>query len=67
MSKSRKQCSVRDEVTGKWRPVKATDVGKAVYDKKTQIRIGVLEKPNPNTNMLRMRREGDGKIITLTP
>lgn len=67
MSKSRKQCSVRDEVTGKWRPVKSTDVGKEVFDKKTHKRIGVLVEPNPNTNMLRMMREEDCKIITLSP
>lgn len=67
MSKSRKQCSVRDDVTGKWRPVKATDIGKNVYDKKTQKLIGVLVEPNPNTNMLRMRRAEDCKLITLTP
>lgn len=66
MGKSRKQCSVRDENTGTWRPVKATDVGKEVFDKKSHELIGKLIEPNPNTKMLRMKRI-DGKIITLMP
>lgn len=66
MSKSRKQCSVFDSETKKWRRVKATDIGREVYDKKTGILIGVLVEPNPNTNMLRMQCS-NGKSITLKP
>ena len=67
MVNSRKQCYVRDDSTGKWRRVKATDIGKDVCDKKTQKFIGVLVAPNPNTNMLRMLLVEEGKIITLRP
>ena len=54
MAKSRKQCVVRDEVTGKWRRVKAADVGKDVYDKKTHKQIGFLLEPNSNSGKLYM-------------
>ncbi len=66
MNKSRKQCSVLDPITKNWRRVKATDIGREVYDKKTGILIGVLVEPNPNTNMLRMQCS-NGKIVTLKP
>ncbi len=62
-SKSRQQCVVALE--GKFVKVKAYHVGQVVYDKKTKKKLGILIEQNPNTNMLRLRREPDGVIITL--
>lgn len=65
MSKSRKQCSVKDPKTGNYRLVKATDVGSDVYDKKTHELIGVLLPPNPNSNILRMYDLKKNKSVSL--
>ena len=65
MSKSRKQCFVIDPKTGDYRPVKATDVGSDVYDKKTHELIGVLLPPNPNSNILQMYDLNKKKHVSL--
>ena len=61
-NKSRNQCVVCEG--GKWVKVTNNHVGKDVYDRKTNERIGTLIEPNPNTHMLQLRLI-NGKTVTI--
>ncbi len=61
-NKSRNQCVVIEG--GKWVKVTNNHVGKDVYDKKTNEKIGTLVERNHNTNMLQLKLL-DGKIVTI--
>ena len=61
-NKSRNQCVVIEG--GKWVKVTNNHVGKDVYDKKTNEKIGTLVERNRNTNMLQLRLL-NGTIVTI--
>ena len=62
VNKSRNQCVVIEE--GKRVKVTNNHVGKDVYDKKTNVKLGTLVERNHNTNMLQLKLL-DGKVVTI--
>ena len=61
-NKSRNQCMVIEK--GQFVRVTNNHVGKDVYDKKTNEKIGTLVEPNPNTHMLQLRLI-NGQTVTI--
>lgn len=61
-NKSRNQCVVIEE--GKRVKVTNNHVGKDVYDKKTNVKLGTLVEKNHNTNMLQLKLL-NGKVVTI--